>query len=71
MKYLILVILQQKTALNIVENKTPDISSLVDKSDYNREITSIKLNLNKLQAYDLSYLKGNNILMKEVANKII
>ena len=47
-----------KTALNTVENKIPDINSLVKKSDYNIEIAGIKLNINKLQVYDLSYLKG-------------
>ena len=41
-----------------MENKIPDINSLVKKSDYNIEITGIKLNINKLQAYDLTYFKG-------------
>ena len=36
-----------KTALTTVENKIPDINSLVKKSDYNIEIASIKLNMNK------------------------
>ena len=47
-----------KTTLTTVENKIPDINSLVKKSDYNIEIAGIKLNINKLQAYDLSYFKG-------------
>ena len=46
-----------KTALNTVENKIPDINSLVKKSDYNIEIVGIKLNINKLQVYGLSYFK--------------
>ena len=50
--------LATKTALNTVENKIPDTNSLVKKSDYNIEIAGIKLNINKLQAYDLSYFKG-------------
>ena len=50
--------LATKTALNTVENKIPDINSLVKKSNYNIEIAGIKLNINKLQAYDLSYFKG-------------
>ena len=50
--------LATKTALNTVKNKIPDINSLVKKSDHNIEITGIKLNINKLQAYDLSYFKG-------------
>ena len=36
----------------------PDISSFVKKIDYNMEITDIKLKINKLQAYDLSYFRG-------------
>ena len=31
---------------------------MLKKSDYNIEIAGIKLNINKLQAYDLSYFKG-------------
>ena len=50
--------LATKTALTTVENKIPDINNLVKKSDYNIEIAGIKLNINKLQAYDLSYFKG-------------
>ena len=54
--------LATKTALNTVENKIPDINSLhinrLKKSDYNIEIAGIKLNINKLQLYDLSYSKG-------------
>ena len=50
--------LATKTALNNVEDKIPDINSLVKKSDYNIEIAGIKLNINKLQAYDLIYFKG-------------
>ena len=48
----------QQTALNTLENKIPDTDSLVKKSDYNIEIAGIKLNINKLQEYDLSYFKG-------------
>ena len=44
--------------LNTVKNKTPDINSLVKKIDYNIEIPGIKLNINKLQPYDLSYFIG-------------
>ena len=50
--------LATKTALNTVENKIPDTNSLVKKTDYNIEIAGIKLNINKLQSYDLSYFKG-------------
>ena len=50
--------LAKKTALNTVENKIPDINSLVKKTDYNIEIAGIKLNINKLQAYDLTHFKG-------------
>ena len=50
--------LATKTALNTVENKIPDTNSLVKKNDYNIEIAGIKLNVNRLQAYDLSYFKG-------------
>ena len=44
--------------MNTVENKIPDINSLVKKSDYNIDIAGINVNINKLQAYDLSYFKG-------------
>ena len=37
-----------KAALTTVENKIPDISSLAEKSDYNREITGIKIKINRL-----------------------
>ena len=50
--------LATKIALNTVENKVPDINSLVEKIDYNVENAGIKLNINKLQGYDLSYFKG-------------
>ena len=50
--------LATKTALNTVENKIRDINSLVKKIDYNIEIAGIKLNINKLQVYDLSYFRG-------------
>ena len=50
--------LATKTALNTVEEKIPDTNSLVKKSDYNIEIAGIKLNMNKLQVYNLSYFKG-------------
>ena len=50
--------LATKTALNTVEIKIPNINSLVKKTDYNIEIAGIKLNINRLQAYDLSYFKG-------------
>ena len=50
--------LATKTALCTVEDNIPDISNLVKKSDYNTKITSIKNNVEKLQAYDLSYFRG-------------
>ena len=51
--------LPTKATLTTVEdNKTPDISNLVKKSDYNTKITSIESNVKKLQAYDLSYFTG-------------
>ena len=56
--------LATKTALNTVENKIPDINGLVKKIDYNIEIAGIKLNINKLQAYDLSYFKGKQYFDK-------
>ena len=36
----------------------PDISSLVKKSDYNREITDIEIKINNLQTYSLRYFRG-------------
>ena len=49
--------LATKTALTTVENKIPDTNGLVKKGDYNIEIAGIKLKINKLQAYYLSYFK--------------
>ena len=57
--------LATKTLVNKVENIIPDISSLVKKSDYDTKITSIESNLNKLQAYDLSYSKGKQYFEEE------
>ena len=50
--------LATKTALTTAENKKSDISNLVKKSDYNTKITGIENNIQKLQAYDLSYFRG-------------
>ena len=47
-----------KTALTTVENKIPDTSNLVRKSNYNTKITGIENNIKKLQTYDLSYFRG-------------
>ena len=47
-----------RTALTTIENKIPDISSLIKKIDYNMNITDIKLKINKLKAYDLSCFRG-------------
>ena len=33
---------------------------MLQKSDYNTNITSIENNIEKLQAYDLSYFKGKH-----------
>ena len=44
--------------MTTVEDKIPNISNLVKKSDYNTKITSIESNVKKLQAYDLSYFRG-------------
>ena len=50
--------LATKTELTTVKNKILDINSLVKKSDYNTKITGIENNIEKLQAYDLSYFRG-------------
>ena len=50
--------LATKTALTTAENKIPDTNILVKKSGYNTKITGIENNIEKLQAYDLSYFKG-------------
>ena len=44
--------------MTTVDDKIPNISILVKKSDYNTKITSIESNVKKLQAYDLSYFKS-------------
>ena len=41
-----LVVQQQKLALNTVENKIRDVSTLVKKTDYNAKITEIENKLN-------------------------
>ena len=38
--------LATKTALTAVENKMPDVSNLVKKTDYNSEVTEIENKLN-------------------------
>ena len=48
-KFLLLVIQQQKKALSSVENKIFDISNLVQKADYDTKITDIE---NKLNDHD-------------------
>ena len=50
--------LATKTALTTVENKIPDTNNLVKKSDYNTKISGTENNTEKLQAYDLSYFRG-------------
>ena len=47
-KFLILVIQQQKTALNTAENEIPDVSNLVKKTDYSTKVTEIENKLNNL-----------------------
>ena len=37
--------LATKTLLTIVENKIPDVSNLVKKTDYNTKIQKLKINL--------------------------
>ena len=41
-----MISLATKTALTTVENKIPDVSSLVKKTDYNTKITEIENKLN-------------------------
>ena len=48
-KFLLLVIQQQKKVLSSVENKILDISNLVQKADYDTKITDIE---NKLNDHD-------------------
>ena len=50
--------LATKPALTTIENKIANISSLVKKSDYNTKISEVENNIEKLQAYDLSYFRG-------------
>ena len=48
-----------------VEDKIPNISNLVKKSDYNTKITSTESNVKKLQANDLSYSRGKQYFNEE------
>ena len=57
--------LATKAALTTVEDKIPNISNLVKKGDYDTKITSIEGNVNKLQAYDLSYSRGKKYFEEE------
>ena len=45
LKQIILIIVGKKNALTTVENKIPDISGLVKKSDYNTKITEAENNI--------------------------
>ena len=51
--------------MTTVEDKIPNISNLVKKSDYNTKITSIESNVKKLQANDLSYSRGKQYFDEE------
>ena len=44
-KFLILIIQQQKPELTTIENKWPNVSGLVIKTDHNTKITEIKTKL--------------------------
>ena len=57
--------LATKTSLSTVEDKILDISNIVKKSDYNTKITSIENNMEKVQAYDLSYFRGKTTYFDE------
>ena len=48
-----------------VEDKIPNISNIVKKSDHNTKITSIESNVKKLQANDLSYSRGKQYFNEE------
>ena len=50
--------LATKPLVNNVKDKIPNISDLAKKNDYNTNISNVKDNVRKLQAYDLSYFKG-------------
>ena len=51
--------------MNTVENKIPDISSLVKKSDNNITVNEVENNIKTIQAYDLSYLRGKKYFNEE------
>ena len=44
--------------MTTIEDKIPNISNLVKKSDYNTKTTNIESNVKKLQAYDVNYFRG-------------
>ena len=71
LKQIILIIVGKKNALTTVENKIPDISGLVKKSDYNTKITEVENNIKNQGHMRKSFIVLKNILMKKMANKII
>ena len=50
--------LATKTALATVENKIPDINSVVRKSYYSTKVTEVENNVKKLETFDFSYFRG-------------
>ena len=71
LKQIILVIVEKKNALTTVENKKPDISGLVKKSDYNTKITEVENNIKNQGRLIRAIIVVKNTLMKKMANKII
>ena len=55
----------QQNSIKYLENKIPDINSIVKKIDYTIKITNIENNVRQLQAYDLSYFKGKQYFDEE------
>ena len=50
-----------KTALTNLSNTVPDISTLIQKSDYNKKINELEKNIKKLQTFHSSYFIGKMV----------
>ena len=60
--------METKTALTAIENKTPSVSNLVKKADYNAKISDIENKLNNHNHYKYIDTSESNKLASDVFN---
>ena len=58
------------SALTAVENKIPDVSSLIKKTDYNRKLVKLKKNLLIITTTYISSQKFNKLSVENFAARI-